>query len=106
MRSAIVVSYWPPNSHLEPLRHVTVSAHRFDVLLQNLGDGLRVFSVLLCDDGQVADLVFVVGLEISKRLSEVFSNIGGGRSGERAARRASRHCKTITRVRSGYFKEC
>lgn len=41
------------------------------MILKDARDSLRMFSVLLRDEGEVADLIFVVGLQILQRLLEV-----------------------------------
>ena len=39
-------------------------SYRFDMVLEDFRDSLRVFGVLFRDDGQVADFVSIVDLEV------------------------------------------
>lgn len=48
-----------------------LKAYRFDVMFEGTRDGLRMLCVLLGDDGEVADLISVVGLQVFQRLLEV-----------------------------------
>lgn len=59
---------WPKNSNVS---HVISKAYCLDVIFEGTRDGLRVLGVLLGDDGEVADLISVVGLQIFQRLLEV-----------------------------------
>lgn len=57
------------------MRSRFAESYRFDVLLQNHSYSLGMFRVLLGDDGQVANLISVVVLEILQRFLEVQSDL-------------------------------
>ena len=44
--------------------HVIHKSYRFDMVLKDFRDSLRVFGILFRDDGQVADFVSIVDLEV------------------------------------------
>ena len=81
------------------LYHVTCATYHLNVILESLGDSLRVLGVFLCNDREVTDLVSIVDLEVFERFSKVIRNLSRGRSGERASRRSGRHDNSFTRSR-------
>ena len=56
-----------------------------------------MLGVLFRDDGEVADLISIVALEIFERILEIFRDFSRGCSGERASWRSGRHDDNFTR---------
>ena len=54
--------------------HVIRRPYRLDMVLESLRDSLCMFCVLLRDNGEIAYLISIVGLEVFERLSEIIRN--------------------------------
>lgn len=50
-------------------------SYRLDVILQSLRNGLRILRVLFGNDGQIADLVPIIDLEIFEGICKIESDL-------------------------------
>jgi hypothetical protein len=58
-----------------PTKKETQETYSVNVVLQNSRDGFSMLNVLLCDQGQVGDLVSVVGHKVFQRTLVVFGDL-------------------------------